>query len=409
MSTFDFEKDFDFNEFKKEALAKVKDGQPLTGKDGVLTPLIKNFFETALEGELESHLSREVVKNRRNGKSQKRIKSESGSFVLDTPRDRNSSFTPEIIKKRQTTISDALEEKIIALYGLGMSYRDIKDHLAEMYGLDISPASLSAITDKIIPQIKEWQSRPLESVYPFAWMDAIHYKAKEDGRIITKAVYTVLGVNQSGKKDVLGLYISDSEGANFWLGVLTDLQNRGVQDILIASIDGLKGFPEAIHTVFPQTEVQLCVIHQIRNSLKYVSYKDQKSFMKDLKQVYKATNKDLAEQKLLELDEMWGKRYPIVIQSWQNNWEKLSAYFKYPEEIRRIIYTTNIIEGIHRSFRKLTKTKGAFTSENALLKLLYLGIQRVSEKWTTPVRNWTQTISQLAIMFEGRLQLDLKI
>lgn len=409
MNTFDFESGFDFNEFKKEALAKVKNGQPLTGKDGVLTPLIKNFFESALEGELESHLSQEVVKNRRNGKSQKRIKCESGSFILDTPRDRNGSFSPEIIKKRQTTISDALEEKIIGLYGLGMSYRDIKAHLAEMYGLDISPASLSAITDKIIPQIKEWQSRPLESVYPFVWMDAIHYKAKEDGRIITKAVYTVLGVDQHGKKDVLGIYISDSEGANFWLGVLTDLQNRGVQDILIASIDGLKGFPEAIHTVFPQTEVQLCIVHQIRNSLKYVSYKDQKAFMKDLKQVYKATSKDLAEHKLLELDEKWGKRYPIVIQSWQNNWEKLSTYFKYPEEIRRIIYTTNIIEGVHRQFRKLTKTKGAFTSENALLKLLYLGIQRVSKKWTIPVRNWTQTISQLAIMFEGRLKLDLKI
>lgn len=409
MSTPDFEKGFDFNEFKKEALAKVKNGQPLTGKNGVLTPLIKDFFESALAGEMESHLSQEVIKNRRNGKSQKKIKCESGSFSLDTPRDRNGSFAPEIIKKRQTTISDALEEKIIALYGLGMSYRDIKDHLAEIYGLDISPATLSTITDKIIPLIKEWQSRPLESIYPFAWLDAIHYKAKEDGRVVTKAVYTVLGVDQNGDKDILGIYISDSEGANFWLGVLTDLQNRGVQDILIASIDGLKGFPEAINTVFPKTEIQLCIVHQIRNSLKYVSYKDQKAFMKDLKQVYKATSKDLAEQKLLELDEKWGKRYPIVTGSWQNNWEKLSTYFKYPEEIRRIIYTTNIIEGVHRQFRKLTKTKGAFTSENALLKLLYLGIQRISKKWTGPVRNWPQTISQLAIMFEGRLKLDLKI
>lgn len=408
MNTFDLDEKFDFEEFKKQALEKVKQGQPVTGKNGVLMPLIKDFFETALQGEMDSHLSREVSdNNRRNGKSKKTVKSESGAFELETPRDRNSSFEPQIIKKRQTTVSDALEEKIIALYALGMSYRDISAHLEEMYGLEVSAGALSTITDKIIPRIKEWQSRPLEAVYPFIWMDAIHYKAKEDARVQAKAVYTILGVNQRGQKDILGIYISEAEGANFWLGVLTDLQNRGVMDILIASIDGLKGFPEAINTIFPQTEIQLCIVHQIRNSLKYIASKDQKTFMKDLKLVYQATSKDLAEQKLLELDEVWGKKYPIVIASWQKNWDNLSAYFKYPKEIRRIMYTTNIIEGVHRQFRKLTKTKGAFTSENALLKLLYLGIQRICQKWTAPLQNWAQTISQLAIFFEGRLDLDL--
>jgi transposase-like protein len=407
MNAFKFDEEFDFEEFKKQALEKVKQGQPVTGKNGVLMPLIKDFFESALEGEMGSHLSQEVKNNRRNGKSKKTIKCESGAFELETPRDRDASFDPQIIKKRQTTVSDALEEKIIALYALGMSYRDISAHLAEIYGLEISTGALSAVTDKIIPLIKEWQSRPLESIYPFVWMDAIHYKAKEDARVQAKAVYTILGVDQRGQKDVLGIYISETEGANFWLGVLTDLQNRGAKDILIACIDGLKGFPEAINTVFPDTEIQLCVVHQIRNSLKYIASKDQKAFMKDLKQVYRATSKDLAETKLLELEEVWGKKYPIVITSWQKNWANLSAYFRYPQEIRRIIYTTNIIEGIHRQFRKLTKTKGAFTSENALLKLLYLGIQRISQKWTSPLQNWAQTVSQLAIFFKGRLDLDL--
>jgi len=393
----------------EEAAKKVKSGQPLMGKGGVLTPLIKDFLEALLEAEMDTYLAQEVANNRRNGKSGKSMKCEAGAFELETPRDRNSSFEPEIVKKRQTTIGEALETKIIALYGLGMSYQAISTHLEEMYGLEISPASLSAITDKVIPKLKEWQARPLDSVYAFLWLDAIHYKAKEDGRIVAKAVYTVLGVNLQGKKEVLGIYLADSEGANFWLMVINDLKQRGVSDIFIACVDGLKGFPEAINTVFPQAEVQLCIVHQIRNSLKYISYKEQKAFMKDLKQVYQATSKDLAEQKLLELDEKWGKKYPVVIKSWQNNWDNLSVYFKYPDEIRRVIYTTNVIEGLHRQFRKLTKTKGAFTSDNALLKLLYLGIQRISEKWTAPIRDWNQVISQLSIFFEGRLKLDLKI
>ncbi|OQX76907.1 MAG: IS256 family transposase, partial [Epsilonproteobacteria bacterium 4484_65] len=251
--------------------------------------------------------------------------------------------------------------------------------------------------------------RPLESVYPFVWLDAIHYKIKENGRYVSKAIYTILGVNLSGRKEILGLYLSEHEGANFWLQVLTDLSNRGIEDILIASVDGLKGFPEAINATFPQTEVQLCIVHQIRNSLKYVASKNQKEFMKDLKRVYQAISKEAAELELDRLEEKWGDKYPIVINSWRNKWENLSYYFKYPEDIRRIIYTTNIIESVYRQFRKLTKTKGAFPNENSLLKLIYMGIQNAQKKWTMPMRNWSLTISQLAIFFEGRLDKALEL
>lgn len=397
--------EFDF----QEALKGIQEGKPFTGKDGVLTPLIKDLAEVALEAELDSHLGQEIASNRRNGKSSKTIKSLNGKFELETPRDRNGTFSPQIVKKHQTTLNDEIEQKIIALYGLGMSYNDIAAHLKEIYGLEISNATLSAVTDKIINTVKEWQARPLENVYPIVWMDAIHYKIKENGKISNKAVYTILGVNIEGRKEVLGLYISENEGANFWLQVLTDISNRGVNDILIACVDGLKGFPEAIETIFPDTEVQLCVVHQIRNSLKYVGSKNQKEFMTDLKRVYKAVNKDLAEAELDTLENKWNEKYPIVIKSWRSNWDRLSQYFKYPEDIRRIIYTTNTIEAVHRQFRKLTKTKGSFPNQNSLLKLLYMGIQNASKKWTMPVQNWSLTISQLAIFFEGRLDKELKI
>jgi len=397
--------DFDF----QKALKAIQSGKPLTGKDGVLTPLIKNLTEAALEGELDSHLGQEIAANRRNGKSKKTIKTLNGSFELNTPRERNGTFSPQLIKKHQTTISDEIEEKIIAMYGLGMSYKDMSFHLEDIYGISVSKGTLTAITDKIIHTVKEWQARQLESIYPIVWLDAIHYKIREDGKVSSKAVYTILGVNIEGHKEVLGLYISENEGANFWLQVLTDLSNRGVVDILIACIDGLKGFPEAIETIFPKTEVQLCIVHQIRNSLKYVGSKNQKEFMVDLKRVYKANSKDLAESELDKLEDKWNDKYPIVIKSWRNNWERLSQYFKYPEDIRRIIYTTNTIEAVHRQFRKLTKTKGAFPNQDSLLKLLYMGIQNASKKWTMPVQNWSLTISQLAIFFEGRLDKELKL
>ena len=401
--------EFDFN----EVLEQFKSGKNLTGKDGLLAPLIKQLTEAALEAEVESHIANDVLsgnKNRKNGVNKKTIKGLSdGSFELETPRDRNGTFEPQIVKKHQTTISNEIEEKILSMYGLGMSYTDISSHIEEIYHVSISTATISTITDKIITKVKEWQSRPLDSIYPFVWLDAIHYKIKDGGKYISKAVYTVLGVNMEGKKDILGLYLSESEGANFWLSVLTDLNNRGLEDILIASVDGLKGFPEAIKAIFPQTEVQLCIIHQIRNSIRYVASKNHKEFMADLKPVYQAVSKEVAEQELQKLDEKWGKLYPIVIQSWKNKWENLSVYFKYPPEIRKVIYTTNIIESVHRQFRKLTKTKGAFPNENSLLKLLYMGIQNATKKWNMPIWNWNLTLSQLAIFFEGRLDSELKI
>jgi len=396
---------FDF----EEALKALQSGQAITGKDGVLAPLIKQLTEAALEGEIESHIADDVVPNRRNGKSKKTIKSTSGKFELETPRDRAGTFEPTVVKKHQTTVSDEIESKMLSMFGLGMSYRDIAGHVEEMYGISVSTATISAVTDKIIDEVKQWQQRPLESHYPFVWLDAIHYKIKEDGRYKNKAVYTILALNLEGQKEILGLYLSETEGANFWLSVLTDLQHRGVEDILIASVDGLTGFPEAIKTIFPQTEVQLCIVHQIRNSMRYVGSKNHKEFMADLKPVYRAATLGEAETALDALEVKWGEQYPIVIKSWRGKWDLLSAYFRYPAPIRKIMYTTNAVEAVHRQFRKLTKTKGGFPNDNSLLKLLYMGIQNASKKWTMPVQNWSQALSQLAIFFEGRLDAVLDL
>lgn len=396
---------FDF----EQALKQLQSGKNLNGKDGILTPLIKQLTEAALKVELEQHLANDKQPNRKNGSTSKTVKSTSGSFELDTPRDRAGNFEPQLVKKNQTQLTDELDRKILSMYALGMSYQDIASHVADMYDLDISHATISAVTDKLIPEVKQWQQRPLDSHYPFIWLDAIHYKVKDNGRYVSKAVYTVLGLNLEGKKELLGLYLSESEGANYWLSVLTDLQNRGVEDILIACVDGLTGFPEAINSIYPETEVQLCVIHQIRNSMKYVASKNQKEFMADLKHVYKAMTKAAGELALQDLDAKWGKQYPLVIQSWQRKWENLSVYFKYPEYVRKAIYTTNAVEAVHRQFRKLTKTKGAFPNENSLMKLLYAGILNASKKWTMPIQNWNQTLSQLAIHFEGRLDGVLDI
>jgi len=399
------EKKFDL----EEALEQIKAGAKIDGKNGVLAPLIKQLTEAALEAEIESHLSQELARNRRNGKSKKTMKSSVGEFELEVPRDRNNSFEPQMVKKHQTHISDQLEEKMLSLYALGNSYSQISEYIEEMYGVHFSKTSISTVTDKIIPMLTEWRERPLQALYPFVWLDAIHYKIKEDGRYISKAFYTVLGVGIDGRKEILGLYLNESEGAKFWLQVLTDLQNRGVEDILIASVDGLKGFPDAINAVFPETEVQLCVVHQIRNSIKYVASKDQKEFMRDLKLVYKAETKESAELNLDKLEEKWGKKYNLVIKSWRNNWNNLSVYFAYPKAIRKVIYTTNIIESVHRQFRTLTKTKGAFPNDNSLLKLLYMGIKNAEKKWSMPIWNWSLTLSQLDIFFEGRLDNALNL
>lgn len=402
-------KNEEYETLKKKALEQFRRGQPLLGKDGAFAPLLKEFLEAALEAEVEEHLDEGERQrgNRRNGTSKKIIKSSDGSFELETPRDRESSFEPDIVKKRETILADNLEHKIIGLYGLGMSLRDIADHIKQMYDTDISATTLSAITDRIIPQIREWQSRPLDEVYCIVWMDAMHYKVRDEGKVTSRAVYNILGINTEGKKELLGMYVSESEGANFWLGVLTDLQNRGVKDLLIVCIDNLKGFSEGIQSIFPQAEVQSCIVHQIRNSLKYVASKNQKEFMVDLKEVYQADTKEYAEEKLKALAEKWNKKYPIVITSWNNNWHKLSTFFKYTKPIRKIIYTTNAIEGFHRQVRKVTKNKTAFTSDMALLKLIYLAQLNISRKWTMPLHDWGVTISQLSIIFGDRLKLKI--
>ncbi len=391
--------EFDF----EKALQGLRAGQDLNGPQGILTPLIKQLTEAALQGEVEQHLAQEIKPNRRNGYTRKTIKAASGNFELDTPRDRAGTFEPQIIRKNQTYLTDELERKIIALFAQGMSYQAIREYVQDMYGMEVSSGTVNAITDKLLPELKAWQERPLEPIYPLVWLDAIHYKIKENGHFIQKAVYTILGLNVDGKKELLGLYLSETEGARYWLSVLTDLHNRGVKDILIACVDGLTGFPEAISTIYPQTEVQLCIIHQIRNSTKYVASKNQKAFMADLKPVYRASTQAAAEQALDDLEAKWGAQYPMVIRSWRSKWTNLSVYFKYPDYVRRAIYTTNAVEAVHRQFRKLTKTKGGFPNENSLLKLLYAGILKASEKWSMPVQNWNLALSQLAIHFDGRL------
>ena len=392
--------DFDL----KAALQGLREGKGLSGKDGLLTPLIKQLTEAAMQAELDSHLAEDDGPNRRNGHSAKTMKSPAGEFALNTPRDRAGSFEPQLVKKYQTHLTDELERKVLGLFALGNSYQDIRAHIAEMYDISLSNGTINTVTDKLLPELKAWRERDLEAIYPVVWLDAIHYKVKENGRYVSKAIYTILGLDIEGRKELLGLYLSDQEGAHHWLSVLTDLNNRGVKDILIACVDGLKGFPEAIESIYPNTEIQHCVIHQIRNSIKYVAGKNQKAFMADLKGVYKAATLNAAEHALDELEGKWGDKYPMVIASWRNKWPTLSAYFKYPDYVRKAIYTTNAVEAVHRQFRKLTKTKGGFANENSLLKLLYAGILKASERWTHPVQNWNLTLSQLAIHFEGRLQ-----
>lgn len=394
---------------RDKALQQLMSGQSLTGKDGVFAPLLQQFLESALEGEMSSHLTElERSKgNKRNGKGTKTLKTSSGEVTIATPQDRQSSFEPQIVRKRETILADNLSSQIIGLYGRGMSFRDISQHIKEMYDVDISHDTLSEITERVIPLVKEWQNRPLEAVYPIVWLDAMHYKVRDGGKVVSRAVYNILAINAEGHKDLIGMYISESEGANFWLSVLTDIKSRGVKDILIACTDNLTGFSEAILSVFPQAEVQTCIIHQIRNSLKYVASKDQKIFMKDLKMVYQAANKSQAEDGLIKLEGIWGKKYPVVIKSWNNNWDKLSTYFQYDEHVRRLIYTTNAVEGFHRQVRKVTKTKGAFPNDMALLKLIYLTVENISKKWTQPLQNWGLTVQQLSIKFGDRMKTDL--
>lgn len=398
----------DFNELGAQVLEELKAGKPLFGKDGALAPLLENIINAALEGEMDAHLTEESRQagNRRNGKMQKQVQTPVGEVTVSTPRDRDSSFDPQFIKKRETMLAEGMAEKIISMYALGTSTRAISDWMEENLGSRVSAETISSITDRVLPEIKSWRSRSLDPVYAIVWLDAIHYKVMDEkGFAVTRAIYNVLGIGKDGKKDLLGMYISKSEGSNFWLSVLTDLQNRGVKDILITCIDGLKGFPDAIKRVFPETNVQLCIVHQIRNSLKYVGSKNQKMFLADLKRVYSAVSKEAAETQLDSLETKWGEQYPIVIKSWRDNWERLTEYFQYTPMIRKLIYTTNTVEGYHRQIRKVTKNKGVFPNDTALEKLVYLAYRNIRKKWTMPLANWAEISQQLAIKFGERFQL----
>jgi len=376
-----------------------------------LKQLFGSVLERMLEAELDEHLGydKHAVEGRnsgnsRNGYGKKTVKSEWGEAEIAMPRDRNGSFEPQVLEKRQTRTED-IEARILAMYAKGMSTRDIEDHVRDIYGADVSQSLICRITDKIMPEAAEWQSRPLDAVYPIVFLDGIHFKVRKEGRIVSKCVYTVLGIDMSGRKEVLGIWIADSESASFWTTVCNELKNRGVEDIFVLCRDNLSGFSTAVETVFPKTEQQLCIIHQIRNSTKYVSYKDLKPVMEDLKRVYTAPSLDDAEYRLEELRDKWAKKYPQILKSWDANWSELSSYFKYPDEVRRLIYTTNAVEGFHRMLRKYTKTKTTFPTDDAVRKSIYLSIREISKKWSMPIRDWGVIIGQLTLYFGDRLQL----
>jgi len=396
----------------QQELAKAESMDDFFGRDGIFARLFAHTLEQMLEAELSEHLGYEPYDargrnsgNNRNGRYSKKVRTSSGDTSVQVPRDRNGTFEPKVIKKFASNTNE-LEEKILGLYAKGLSTRDIEDTLADLYGVDVSSATISTITDKIWPLVEAWQNRPLAAIYPIIYLDALHIKLRREGKIENIAIYIILGVELNGRRDVLGHWVGDgAEGANFWLSVITDLQTRGVEDIFIASVDGLNGFSEAIHAVFPQTQVQRCIIHQIRNSLRYVSWKDRKAFVADLKTVYKAATREEAETNLLQLDENWRGKYAIAVRSWENNWEELATFFDYPAEIRRLIYTTNTIEGYNRQLRKVIKNKASFPSDEAARKLLYLANANITRKWTMPIYNWPKILNQLAIRFEGRFPL----
>lgn len=394
----------------KADLKNAKTYQDLMGENGAIKKLIKSSLEGMLDAELSEHLGYPKYSpegknsgNSRNGKTQKTLKNDNGQIDISVPRDRNGSFDPVLVKKYERTLGP-IEDKIISMYAKGMTVRDIQAHVHELYGLDISPTLISNITDRIIDLAKQWHNRPLESVYPIVFFDAIHYKVTDEGRVTNKAAYSCLAIDIQGQKDLLGLWISQAEGANFWLTVLTELKNRGVSDILIACVDGLKGFPEAINTVFPETEIQLCIIHLIRNTLRYIASKDQRAFMKDLRSVYKASTEEAALLALDKLEQTWGAKYSLPIRTWRQNWVHASTFFKYPDEIRTMIYTTNSVEALHRQFRKVTKSKSIFPNDDALKKMLFLVYRDLTKKWTVPLRNWPLVLSHLSIIFENRLK-----
>lgn len=392
-----------------ELLKDYKQPEDITGNNGLLKQLTKAILERALESELTHELGYKKHSspskpsgNARNGTSTKTMKTDHGDLEISIPRDRNSDFEPQIVKKGQRRFS-GFDDKIVSMYARGMTTRDIQGHLEEIYGVEVSPELISSVTDGILSEVKEWQSRPLEEVYPIVFFDAIRMKIRDEGRVINKAVYLAIGVDMNGLKDVLGIWIEKNEGAKFWLSVFTELRNRGLQDVLIACVDGLKGLPEAIESIFPEAEVQLCIVHMVRNSLKFVSYKDRKKIADDLKNVYRASTVEQAEEALKDFEEAWDGRYPMISKSWRSNWPRVIPFFAYSAEIRKAIYTTNAIESLNNSLRKVTKTRNSFPSDEAAIKLLYMGLKNIMKKWTMPIRNWNLAIHQFSIRFEDRL------
>ena len=403
---------FDYNEEVK----KCKTIDDVIGKDGLVQRLIKDVLENILEVEMGEHLGRDKYdrqtdidqddRNYRNGYSKKTLRSSFGDVDLDVPRDRKAEFEPQIIKKYETVCNE-LDKKIISLYAKGMSTRDIQAEVEDLYGITLSPSMISKITDKVIATATEWQNRMLDEIYPIVYLDAMYFKVRSNGKIVNKAVYICLGYTLEGYKDILGIWVDEAEGAKFWLSICNDLKNRGVKKILIACMDGLKGLPQAIKTVFPTVDIQTCIVHQIRNSIKYIASKDKKAFMKDLKEVYKATTEELALAQLDNLKEKWGSNYGMVIDSWYNNWNNLDTFFKFSPQIRKLIYSTNVLEGFNRQVRKFTKVRTIFPTDESLNKCVYLATMEIMEKWTQPIHNWRTTLAELSLYFEEQLRDEL--
>jgi putative transposase len=396
-------------ELLDEILKDYKKPEDFTGQDGIWKQLQKALIERMLEGEITNHLGYSKNSNEgdnsgnsRNGKSKKSIQGDFGEMGIEVPRDRNNDFEPQLIKKGQRRFA-GFDDKIISMYALGLSTRDIQAHLKEIYSVDVSPELISDVTAEILKEVVEWQNRSIDEVYPIVYFDALVVKIKNEGHIKNKAVYLALGVNMDGKKELLGMWIEETEGAKFWLKVMTELKNRGLKDIFIACVDGLKGFEEAIHSVYPKAEVQLCIVHMVRNSLKYVPYKDKKSVVGDLKTVYQAKTEEEAQINLERFKEKWDSKYQLIGKSWENNWGKIIPFFAYSLDIRKAIYTTNAIESINMSIRKVIKTKASFPNDEAALKLLYMALKNISKKWTMPIRDWGNAINQFSILFGDRV------
>lgn len=396
-------------ELLDELLKDYKSPEDMFGHDGLLQQLTKAVVERALQGELTHHLGYEKHSpeghnsgNSRNGKSKKLIRGKRGQVEIDVPRDRKSEFEPQLIKKGQTRF-DGFDDKIISMYARGMTCREIQAHLQEVYGIEVSPDLISTVTDGVIDEVRAWQSRPLDAVYPILYLDALQVKVKDQGRVANKAIYLAIGVNLHGIKEVLGMWTAENEGAKFWLTIITELKNRGVRDIFIACVDGLKGFPEAIEAIFPKTQVQFCLVHLVRFSLAYVSYKDRKAVATDLKLIYRAASIEEAEENLATFADKWGARYPSIAKSWRANWARVIPMFGFPDEIRRAVYTTNAIESLNMSLRKVIKTRSSFPNDEAAFKLLYLALRNISKKWTMPIRNWSGAMQAFSIIFEGRV------